>query len=641
MGLDIDTFSNVSGGASFFKAVGHPLAARAAGPLLTGLADSGPVSIYDPLGFASGFGALHDLGGLSVEGVYVQDIGDVGENRLGHAARPVTDLAGAEAGAVLVAAFDAERLIAHIRHLLPQGAAVQSLDAMRLPNDMLADTKTYLNPLNFATNYAFFRDSNKLHTRLVTANYWSGYGAKEVSLWFCLFDADGNVLAEWRQPVGSGQAAVVIDSAEIRDRFDLRAFEGQLLMHVIGAAGHDVVKYALDTYGENTGGEQSNQLSCTHDANAWPADYYAGLPAPREGERVILWVQNSQPCPIPSGAIGLNAMGSEDVIWSPREVPAYGSFPLDVAALLPALRWPQQIEVRAGKYFVRPRYEIVAANGRRRIAHANVERTDLKADPRIPELSNLLGKGYLLPAPILPRDRFETIVQPTPMSTSQADLPIGIAIHDASGTEAAYHRIGRLKRDDSLAIEIGEIVGTNGALPSGYGHVEVVYDFAEGGDADGWLHALFRYQARDSGHTAETSFGAHIFNTVLTYRNEPQSYAGRAPGLSTRLFLRVGEAPLETMCHLIYPASTPWHTASVTDLILHSGDGEEVARERINIPCSGSVLWRVGEVFDTADRKRSGKMAYVVIRDTSCRLFGYHGLVGPEGSFSFDHMFGF
>src|SRR3546814_5986745 len=53
----------------------------------------------------------------------------------------------------------------------------------------------------------------------------------------------------------------------------------------------------------------------------------------------------------------------------------------------------------------RPRYEVIA-NGamkppRRRIAHANVERVDLKPDPRIPELSNLLGKGFILPAPIL------------------------------------------------------------------------------------------------------------------------------------------------------------------------------------------------------------------------------------------------
>ena len=41
--------------------------------------------------------------------------------------------------------------------------------------------------------------------------------------------------------------------------------------------------------------------------------------------------------------------------------------------------------------------------GKRRIAHVNVERTDLSPDPTLAELGNLLGKGYLLPAPILPR----------------------------------------------------------------------------------------------------------------------------------------------------------------------------------------------------------------------------------------------
>ena len=70
---------------------------------------------------------------------------------------------------------------------------------------------------------------------------------------------------------------IAIDSREVRARFDLPEFTGQLFMHAIGAAGHDVVKYALDTYGND--GEPS--LSCTHDANAWPSDRYAGLPAPR------------------------------------------------------------------------------------------------------------------------------------------------------------------------------------------------------------------------------------------------------------------------------------------------------------------------------------------------------------------------
>jgi hypothetical protein len=178
-------------------------------------------------------------------------------------------------------------------------------------------------------------------------------------------------------------------------------------------------------------------------------------------------------------------------------------------------------------------------------------------------------------------------------------------------------------------------------LPSGFGHLELVYDFSDGGSADGWLHGLFRYHDRASGHAADTSFGAHIFNTVLTYKNEPQSYIARPPGLSTRLFLRLGPAPLDTLCHLIYPASTPWRETSATDLILHDGRGVEIARETVAIPCRGSLFWTYGEMFDAATRARAGDGAYVVIRDTTCRLFGYHGLLGENGTFCLDHMFGF
>ena len=74
-------------------------------------------------------------------------------------------------------------------------------------------------------------------------------------------------------------------------------------------------------------------------------------------------------------------------------------------------------------------------------------------------------------------------------------------------------------------------------VASDAGHAELVYDFRDGGEADGWLHALFRYEDRRSGHVAESSFGAHIFNTVMTYKDEPQSYSGPPPGLTTRLFL--------------------------------------------------------------------------------------------------------
>src|SRR3546814_17757847 len=61
--------------------------------------------------------------------------------------------------------------------------------------------------------------------------------------------------------------------------------------------------------------------------------------------------------------------------------------------------FPDQIEIQAGRYFVRPRYEIVQADGdaanggragRRRIAHANVERIDLKPNPELAALGDLI-----------------------------------------------------------------------------------------------------------------------------------------------------------------------------------------------------------------------------------------------------------
>jgi hypothetical protein len=333
-------------------------------------------------------------------------------------------------------------------------------------------------------------------------------------------------------------------------------------------------------------------------------------------------------------------MGQDEISRLDCAIPPFASRRLDVAALLPQARWPEQMEVHAGKYCVRPRYEIRSAAGARRMAHVNVERGDLRPDPGIAELGNLLGKGFLLPAPILPTERWRSLVLPTPMATTQRHLPIVAILYDGSGEEIVRHRFGTLDRAQSVALSLDKLLDGS-SLKSGWGHVELVYDFSGGGEADGWLHGLFRYEERVGGHAAETSFGAHVFNTVLTYKNEPQSYAGRAPGLSTRLFLRLGEAPLDTLCHLIYPASTPWHAVSATDLQLHDRNGGEVARRRVAIPCSGSLFWRYHDMFDAAERRAAGSGAYLVVRDTTCRLFGYHGLLGTGGTFSLDHMFGF
>jgi hypothetical protein len=640
MTLRIATFSNVTGGNSFFKAVGHPLAAPKAVALAAKLAEAGPVAVYDPFGMLEQLAEFHDFSRVAIRGVYVQGIEAVGSSVLGHTTRPVTELPGSGAALVFVVAFDSQRLENAIAHLVPAGVPMVSLDTMRIPEDMLTDHVHYLSKFNWATNFGWLRDEQisggpGRHTRLTSANYWTGYGARAPRLWARLMDADGAALAEWTDAMPPANGTVTIDSRLVRARFGLGDFCGSLFLHVIGAAGHDVVKYALDTYGGSDA-----ELSCTHDANAWPSDLYAGLPAPKDDERVLLWVQNSHPSAIPPGAVGLSLMGYNEVRTLDRAVAPFATVALDVAELFPEARWPAQFEVHAGRHFVRPRYEVIAASGRRRVAHANVERVDLKPDPKLATLAPLMGKGHILPAPVLPPERWRTILLPTPMSTAQRELPVKAVVYDAAGRAVAEHRFGNLMRTDSVALDVTDLLA-GASLPGGWGHVELMYDFESGACADGWLHALFRYENRASGHTAETSFGSHIFNTALTYRDEPQSYHGRPPGLSTRLFLRLGPEPLDTFCHLIYPASTPWHASSDTTLTLTRRDGSDVARRKIAIPCGGSRLFSHHETFTEAERAAAGENAYILIRDTTCRLFGYHGCLDGDRAFSLDHMFGF
>ena len=630
--LDIRTFDARQGGNVLYKALAHPLAAEAISRLYASLAPLGPIALFDPENVAAALMVMHPSL-PDIEGVYVQDVQLVGEMRGATAARPVTEMAHSNARAVLVAAFDAQRIAARIRTLLPAHVAVQTLDAARLPDAMLTNRRRYLDRLNFATNYAFFREAGGLSTRLVTANYWNGYGAGAVRLWLRLFAGDGAVLAEWTEEIPPGAGGIAIDSAEVRARFALPEFTGQLFIHAIGAAGHDVVKYALDIIG--TGSNPS--LSCTHDANAWPADRYAGIPAPDTGERVLLWVQNSHAVPIPRGGIALDRMGAEQPVALAREVPPYASEALDVAELLPGVRWPAQIELRAGRHVVRPRYEVIR-NGRSRIAHANVERGDLSPDPLIPSLPAQLGRGYLLPLPVLPRRQYRTQIQPTPMAVTQTTLPVRIDLFDPDGQKVATRFLGCLPRDHAMAVDLDSLLADD-ALADG-GHAELVYDFRDGGKGDGWLHALVRAEHRASGHGAESSFGAHIYNTAMTYRDEPQSYSGPPPGLSTRLFLKLGDGGRQSFSALIYPASAAWHPRSDTTLELHDGDGAVIAEAKISLACSGSMLVFPQTIFAT-HVARAGPRGYVLIRDAACRLFGYHGLMDDTGRFSLDHMFGF
>ena len=415
-------------------------------------------------------------------------------------------------------------------------------------------------------------------------------------------------------------------------------------MHARKAAGHDVVKYALDCYGTPA------HLSCNHDANAWPADFYAGMPAGEADETLLLYVQNSHPITIPPHAIGFGRIGRKEGATYGKAIPPFATAAINVSEILPAARYPEQIEISAGRYFVRPRYEVVRqpARGRnapahRRIAHANVERTDLRPDRALPKLQKALGRGYIMPLPVLPHQDFSTHMLPCPMARTQKSLPLRADLFAPDGRLCAQKFLGNIPRARSFCLNLDDwLAETKDAPLKTYGHVEFVYDFRAGGDGDGWLHVLARFEQRASAHRAETIFGAHIFNIPFIYKDEPQAYVGRPPGLSTRLFLRLAQpqSGLQSLCHLIYPASRPWHKHSDTVLMLHNAQGQCVAEKRLRIPCHGSRFFVAEEMF-ARELTRAQKPHYILVRDLSCRLFGFHGLRQGDASFCLDHMFGF
>ena len=242
-------------------------------------------------------------------------------------------------------------------------------------------------------------------------------------------------------------------------------------------------------------------------------------------------------------------------------MPLYATVALDVSELLPEVHWPAQIELRAGRYVVRPRYEVIR-DGRAHIAHVNVERADLQPDPAIPALAAQLGRGYLLPFPVLPRDHFRTIVQPTPMATTQRSLPLRVDVFERDGSPVASHFVGCLKRDHAFAVDLDEILvrsraQRSAAMPS-WPMISVTVARRTAGCM---LIRITRIGAPATWRRPVS--GSHIFNTLMTYKDEPQSYSGSSNprALLTRLFLKLGQGRRRSFAVLIYPASVQWRPA--------------------------------------------------------------------------------
>ena len=65
------------------------------------------------------------------------------------------------------------------------------------------------------------------------------------------------------------------------------------------------------------------------------------------------------------------------------------------------------------------------------------------------------------------------------MATRQTELPIAAIVYDADGNEVLRYPFGRLPRDHASVLDLDRAPGIE-ALGDGYGHVELVYDFADG-----------------------------------------------------------------------------------------------------------------------------------------------------------------
>ncbi|MEM9529601.1 MAG: hypothetical protein AAGA23_01650 [Pseudomonadota bacterium] len=598
-------------GNPFYKALAHPATGAQVAALRSELSAAAAPVFLDPYDQYQTCDAFLNLTGVSGGKRYVVDLKLEDQH-----SRPAHELpAGSEVWVLDFGQWHGREALNRFRDDL----TIHDLSSLKLAGSWLTFPEDYLSPLNFVYDLALFRAGPQLATRFCTNNYWARYGATQVTLRCVLYAGDGSELKRWDVAAGPAQQQIVIDSGEVRERFALPSFDGQLLVHAVGARGHDVLKYVLDFRRDGA------ELTTTHDSNIWPAARYGGIPlSSRADESVTLWIQNPHARPLPAGSLGL-AGAPEPTVFE-GTVPPLGT----AAWRLPAAAHRSQATLEAQHQVLRPRYEVTRA-GRSHVAHANIRRDDLTPDADFWDVEPQLGDAYLLTAPLLPIDQFESQLLVTPMSPVQ-DGPQQLLLrtYDQDGRELERQPIHVAEADDHRWR----------AVPAGQ-HLALSYDRTHPGPVDGWLHAIFRYRHRASGHLAETSFGSHMFNMLNVWRGEPQSYGGPAPGLTTRLYVRLGQPGERTFICLIYPASTRWHAASATELRLLDSAGKQLASTHCAIPLRGSRLLFIDELFAQGVLRHASQL---LIRDVTCRLFGYHGLLAGDGDqtrFSIDHLFGF
>ncbi|MFK7955944.1 MAG: hypothetical protein AB8B96_07595 [Lysobacterales bacterium] len=601
-------------GNVMYKALAHPMVTEASDTLVRRLSELPELSVFDPNGQFSTCDAFLNLSEIPNIKRYCAD-----SRQRADAVEPITHYRG---GPLLVLDFDYPHL-AHLAALSASGP-VFDLNEIKLPSSWQTASSHYLSPLNFVYDFALFQHHCPrpgIVTRITTANYWARYGAQDVRLQCLLLDDGGQRLAGLTRQLNEADALIEISSDQLARDHDLAAFSGQLMLHAVGAAGHDVMKYVCDQY------DATDILTTTHDANSWPAARYGGIPLPTAAdEKVSLWIQNPHCREIPAGTLSVSTASNQTVTLQRSLGPLETySWPLH------ALPGSTQVTLTSARHLARPRYSI-SRGDKHHLAHANVVRDDLTDDAGFWKQGKALGRGYLLTAPLLTPADYQCEVLVTPMSGLSEPAAIRLQTFSAKGLEMS-----------DLALASGESgdphwqrVDANHS-----GHLELSYDPQRQGPVDGWLHAIFRYRHKASGHQSETSFGSHMFNMLATYGSEPQSYNGPPPGLRTRLFGRPPPVGCRGFFVLIYPVSQRWHEFSDTQITLLNAQGKALGQRHLAIPQSGSLTFFVDDLFGSP---LPDSQYQILIRDTRCRLFGYHGLTRGEGEttcFSIDHLFGF
>ena len=169
-----------------------------------------------------------------------------GTPRGGDAARPLTELGGGGARTVLIAAFDAGGSPRGSPDSRRRAEVLRSTDAAARG---AADQPAPLpRPAELRDQLRLLPRRGRAVTRLVTANYWAGYGARRGPAVAAAVRSRRRGAGDVGGEVPAGPGGIAIDSREVRARFGLPAVHRAVVHPRVGAAGHDVVKYALDTY---------------------------------------------------------------------------------------------------------------------------------------------------------------------------------------------------------------------------------------------------------------------------------------------------------------------------------------------------------------------------------------------------------